>query len=114
SAPSLDSGATSRRLAWVRGVLEMTRERGGIHHEWLTPYLKDDGNAYLLNRRQARAQGIPGFPPGGSPEFPRLGQALSNARRDSGVTPLGSPRGRFARWTARQLGLSTHDAATAV
>ncbi|BAC19705.1 DEAD/DEAH box helicase [Corynebacterium efficiens YS-314] len=114
TAPSLDSGDASRRLAWVRGVLEMTRERGGIYHHWFEPYLKDDGNAYLLNRRQARAQGIPGFPPGGSPEFPRLGQALSNARRDSGVTPLGSPRGRFARWTARQLGLSTHDAATAV
>lgn len=113
SSPTMDSENDTKQLAWVRGVLEMTRARGGIHHEWLGSYLKDDGNAYLLNRRNSRAQGIPGFAKGGSPEFPRLGKPLSDARRDSGVIQIGSAQGRFARWTARMLGLGTHDAATA-
>ena len=39
---------------------------------------------------------------------------MSDARRDFGVTSLGSPRGRFARWTSRLLGLGNHDAASAV
>lgn len=115
ASPTLEMNNRALQLAWVQGVLEMTRLRGGVLHEWLHPYLRDDGNAYLLNRREARARGIPAFPRGGSPEFPRVGPQLTTAaRRDSGTTPLGSPRGRFAIWTAKLLGLGTHDAATAV
>lgn len=115
ASPTLEMDNRALQLAWVQGVLEMTRLRGGVHHEWLHTYLRDDGNAYLLNRREARARGIPAFPRGGSPEFPRVGPQLTTAaRRDTGTTPLGSPRGRFAIWTAKLLGLSTHDAATAV
>lgn len=115
SAPTLELDDPELHQAWVQGVLEMVRARGGINHEWLDGYLRDDGNAYLLNRRTSRARGIPAFPKGGSPEFPRLGAQLSSAaRRDAGTTPLGSPRGRFAAWTAKLLGLSTHDAAAAV
>ncbi|MGP6173770.1 DEAD/DEAH box helicase [Corynebacterium sp. A21] len=115
AAPTMDLGEGNRRLTWVQGVLEMTRARGGINHPWLESYLHDDGNAYLLNRRQARAGGIPSFPRGGSPEFPRLGpQLTSAARRDTGTTPIGSPRARFAAWTSKLLGLGTQDAANAV
>ncbi|WP_182354767.1 DEAD/DEAH box helicase [Flaviflexus huanghaiensis] len=100
--------------AWVHGILEMIRIRGGINHRWFERYLQDDGNAYLLNRRQERAQGVPAFPRGGSPEFPRVGSPLSSAKRDYGVAAAGSPTGRYARWTSRMLGLTPHDSARAV
>lgn len=114
AALSFDALDAARQQAWVQGVLEMVRSRGGINHEWFRSYLADDGNAYQLNKRDSRARGVPGFPRGGSPEFPRVGPALSAARRDSGTTTLSSPRGRFADWTAKVLGGTRHDAATAV
>lgn len=114
-APTMGLSDKNLQLSWVQGVLEMLRFRGGINHDWLRAYLRTDGNAYMLNRRQSRAEGVPGFPKGGSPEFPRIGPALTGAARNStGTTPLGGARGRFALWTSRVLGLSSHDAATAV
>lgn len=108
-------GQTPKSLrAWVRGILEMIRIRGGINHPWFAEYLRDDGNAYLLNRRQSRARGVPAFPKGGSPEFPRVGSPLSDTKRDYGVSAAGSPRGRYARWTAKMLGIPANDAAHAV
>ncbi len=104
-------------VAWARGVVETVRARGGIDHPWFTGvgYLSGDCNPYLLNRRTSRAMGIPAFPRGGAPEFPRSGPALTGAAaRNNAVTPVESARGRYARWTARLFGLSTHDAATAV
>lgn len=107
----------TRLAAWARGVVETVRARGGIDHPWFTGvgYLSGDCNPYLLNRRTSRAMGIPAFPRGGAPEFPRSGPALTGAAaRNNAVTPVESARGRYARWTARLFGLSTHDAATAV
>ena len=95
-------------LAWSRGVLEKMRIEGGIYHPWLAAYLKDDCNPYLLNRRQARAKGIPAFPKGGTPAFPRAGAVLKGARgkrNNNASMSLGSPRGWYARWTAQVLGL---------
>lgn len=114
-APSLHLEDPALRLRWVQGVLELLRSRGAIHHEWLGAYLRADGNPYLLNRRQARAEGVPGFARGGAPEFPRTGPPLGRtALNTTGTTPLGGQRGRYTTWTARVLGLSNHDAATAV
>ena len=96
---------------WARGVVELIRERGGINQVLLQQYLRDDANPWQLHRAHAKHQGIPSFPKGGSPEFPREGKEPDN--RDRGISPLGGPRGRYARWTAAQLGLSPHDAATA-
>lgn len=108
----------NRRLAaWARGVVETVRARGGIDHPWFTEvsYLSEGCNPYLLNRNSSRAKGIPPFARGGAPEFPRSGSALTGAAaRNNAVTPVESLRGRYARWTARLFGLSTHDAATAV
>ncbi|VDG75448.1 ATP-dependent RNA helicase [Actinobaculum suis] len=105
-------------IQWARGFLEIIRERGGIYHRWLDSYLKANADTYLLNRRSARSQGIPTFPPGGGPEFPRAGRPFSNkAAERLCVSPLASPQGRYARWTARQLhikGLGPHEASRCV
>ncbi|RNE49367.1 DEAD/DEAH box helicase [Corynebacterium alimapuense] len=102
-------------LAWAWGIVEIIRVRGGINHKWFRAYLHDDCNAFHLNRRNSRAQGMPGFAKGGAPEFPRAGKPLKRAAKGADSTmPTASPRGTFARWSARALGITTHDAATAV
>lgn len=100
------------RLRWMRGLLEQVRERGGINSPLLKSYLADDANSWRLHNRYAKADGVPSFPKGGAPEFPRSGPTLNDV--DRGLTPLGSARGRYARWTGKVLGISTHDAATAL
>lgn len=113
-AHTFDTAARNDLGVWAQGILELIRIRGGINHKWFDGYLKDDGNAYLLNRRQARAQGVPAFPKGGSPEFPRVGSPLPANKRDYGVSAAGALNGRYARWTSQLLGLSPHDSARAV
>lgn len=100
-------------LAWARGIVELVRIRGGILHPSLAAFLHDDLNPWQLTRASARAEGVPAFPRGGAPEFPRLGRVLSESR-NYGYTPLGAPGGRYARWTAAMLGLTNHDAADTV
>lgn len=109
--PTLQMGDPEQQRRWARGVVELIRERGGINQKLLQGYLRDDANPWQLHRPQAKHEGIPSFPKGGSPEFPREGKEPDN--RDRGISPLGGPRGRYARWTAAQLGLSPHDAAKA-
>ena len=104
------SGDADVQLRWARGVVEQVRERGGINHPWLKSYLRDDGNSWHLHNRLAKSKGVPPFPRGGAPEFPRVGESLND--KDRGITPLSSPRGRYARWTSAMLGLSTHDSAS--
>ena len=99
-------------LQWMRGLLEQVRERGGVDSPLLKSYLEDDANSWRLHNRNAKAEGVPRFPKGGAPEFPRSGPTLKDA--DRGLTPVGSARGRYARWTGKVLGVSTHDAATAL
>lgn len=102
-------------LTWAWGVIEAIRIYGGINHQWFKAYLTDDCNAYFLNMRKSRAKGMPGFPKGSAPAFPRAGKVLTRSEKvvDSAM-PTASPRGTYARWTARALGITTHDAATAV
>ena len=107
---SMTSGDADVQLRWARGVVEQVRERGGINHPWLKSYLRDDGNSWHLHNRLAKSKGVPAFPRGGAPEFPRVGESLND--KDRGITPLSSPRGRYARWTSTMLGLSTHDSAS--
>lgn len=103
-----DAGLPELQLRWMRGLLEQVRDRGGVYSPMLKNYLQDDGNSWRLHNRYAKARGMPSFPKGGAPEFPRSGATLGD--RDRGITPLGSPRGRYARWTSKVLGISTHDA----
>lgn len=102
-------------LTWAWGVVEAVRIHGGINHQWFQAYLADDCNAYHLNKRTSRAKGMPGFAKGGAPAFPRAGKVLNrSATTVDSAMPTASPRGTYARWTARALGITTHDAATAV
>ena len=98
-------------VRWARGVLEFLRMRGAIDHKWLRPYLADDGNVFLLNRRQARDRGVPRMRFETAPEFPRLGRTL---RRDSPLTPVNSAQGFYATWSRRALGLPRDEASRAV
>lgn len=98
---------------WARGVVEMIRLRGGIYHEWFDDYLYDEGNPYKLNWRPARAKGVPGFARGAAPQFPWV---ITHARKNlaEGVINAVAPRNRFAQWTRKCLGVSSHDASTLI
>lgn len=97
-------------LAWARGVLEYMRLSGGIYADLLHTFIQDDGNSYMLHRREAAAKGVPKFPIGGAPHFPRDGKQLKNKRLSASTLPVGDPRGWFARWTASHLSVPTHQA----
>lgn len=99
------------RVAWARGVLELIRLRGGINTPLLGRFLRGGANAYLLNTTTARASGVPAFPPGGAPEFPRRGGGSKDERS---VTNIGGKTDRYAQWTARILDISPYDAGAAV
>lgn len=91
-------------VRWVRGLLEYMRIDGGIYHPWMKSYLRDDCNAYLLNRREARVLGVPPFTKGGAPMFPRTGPRLKGAKKktaNNSVRSISSQQGWYARWTAR-------------
>lgn len=105
----VDASAEEVQLRWMRGLLEQVRDRGGVYTPMFKSYLQDDANSWRLHNRYAKASGMRRFPKGGAPEFPRSGPAVDD--KDRGLTPLGSPRGRYARWTSKVLGISTHDAA---
>ena len=105
----VDASAEAVQLRWMRGLLEQVRDRGGVYTPMFKSYLQDDANSWRLHNRYAKARGMRRFPKGGAPEFPRSGPAVDD--KDRGLTPLGSPRGRYARWTSKVLGVSTHDAA---
>lgn len=93
-------------LAWVRGVLERMRTRGGIRHPWLEPYLQHDGNRWMLTggRGRARGQGLPAFPPGRpTPAFP-----TTRTKSDALDSLLGRASW-YARWAQRQLHLTARD-----
>ena len=105
----VDASAEEVQLRWMRGLLEQVRDRGGVYTPMFKSYLQDDANSWRLHNRYAKARGMRRFAKGGAPEFPRSGPAVDD--KDRGLTPLGSLRGRYARWTSKVLGVSTHDAA---
>lgn len=106
----IESPATDQELlAWARGTIEYMRINGGVDHVWLKEYLREDCNPYLLNRREARSKGVPGFPPGGSPKFPRRGPALKGVkskRNNSATMSVSAQQGWYARWTKHMLSTS--------
>lgn len=106
----IESPATNQELlAWARGTIEYMRINGGVDHVWLKEYLREDCNPWQLNCREARSKGVPGFPPGGSPKFPRTGRALKGAKaksNNSATMPVDAPQGWYARWTKHMLSTS--------
>ncbi|OFT41257.1 hypothetical protein HMPREF3160_08030 [Arthrobacter sp. HMSC06H05] len=106
----IESPATDQELlAWARGTIEYMRISGGVDHVWLKEYLREDCNPWQLNRREARSKGVPGFPPGGSPKFPRTGRALKGAKAkssNSATMSVSAQQGWYARWTKHMLSTS--------
>lgn len=95
---------------WARAMIRRILQRGGITHRWLTEYARTDGSTWHLFKRQARAKGVPGFPIGAYPAFPRVGPALASDRYRDGTDPVASSRSWYARWTARHLGVTPDSA----
>ena len=100
------------QLAWARGILERMRLKGAVTTDLLEPFIRHDGNPYMLRRREATGHGMPRFGWGGEPQFPRLGPAPTAFQETT--APLASQRGWYARWTADVLGIPRHEAANAV
>ncbi|HET8971017.1 MAG TPA: DEAD/DEAH box helicase, partial [Candidatus Nanopelagicales bacterium] len=91
--------------AWVRGTLEHLRTQGAVHHEWLGPYLAEDGSRYRIWGGRARDQGMPAFPTRRTaPAFPRVGPRLERAAEVL-LDSVTSPQSWYARWAARVLGV---------
>ncbi|MBB1011629.1 ATP-dependent helicase YprA (DUF1998 family) [Dietzia kunjamensis] len=100
--------------AWARVVVERILRRGGIDHHWLRHYVQTDGNTWHVYKREARAKGMPGFPLGGLPAFPRVGTTLSGDAYRDGLDVVASSRSWYARWTARHLSVTPDSGAKLV
>ncbi len=91
-------------IAWARGALEHLRIRGGINHTWLDKYVHLNGLRWAIWGGRTKGAGMPAFPPGRSaPAFARIGTDKVAGKFESGLESLRSPRGWYARWTARLL-----------
>ena len=102
----VDALPDQRLVAWVRGVLEHIRLQGGIQHEWLDLFVKEDGNRYRIWGGRRKDQGMPAFPKGRSaPAFPRVGGKKAT---DPLLDPVTDTKSWYARWTARALSVSPH------
>lgn len=108
---SLDGPADHVTLiAWVRGALEHLRHRGGIEHEWLKPYIKDDGSRFRVWRGRRRTDGMPAFPIGRSaPAFARIGPEPKPG--DRLLDQVTGHQGWYAQWATRVLGVSAREGA---
>ena len=74
-------------------AVERIRTRGGIHHEWLRPYIEKNANRYQIWGGRPRGQGMPAFPKGrAAPAFPAIKSA-------TGALPPTS-----TRWCCRAVG----------
>lgn len=93
---------------WVRGVVERVRTRGGIHHDWLRPYLEKNANRYHIWGGRPRGQGMPAFPKGRpAPAFPAL--KSGSGALPEGFDPITAPTSWYAIWTSRCLDVSPYD-----
>lgn len=95
---------------WVRGTVERIRTRGGIHHEWLRPYLEKNANRYHIWGGRPRGQGMPAFPKGRpAPAFPAI--KSGSTALPEGYDPITPPSSWYARWTSDCLGVSSYEGA---
>ncbi|WP_326815375.1 DEAD/DEAH box helicase [Streptomyces sp. NBC_01763] len=92
---------TDRYLAFVRGLLERIRTRGGVRHRWLDTWIKEAGvNQYLISGQ--RAEGMPAFPDGyvAPPRF-----LLDSTKERSKFDTVTGRGGWYQDWTRRCLSL---------
>lgn len=86
--------------AYVRGLLERLRIRGGIWNPLLQPYLDDNGRQWHI--WGGRPAGLPPFTPGqGRPTF----YTTANRSDFDSVTASGSTPTWLVDWAARSLGI---------
>ena len=109
-------------VSWGRGVLEKMRIDGGIYHRLLEGYLNNDCKTVLLNLPAIRAQGMPPFPRGIGPIFPRRSKTLAENPVKNGhkidlekhaVRKLDQKNSWYDKWTKLVLG-SVSDSTTKV
>ncbi|MCK9904166.1 RNA helicase [Parafrankia colletiae] len=87
----------ARLAAFVRGLLERLRVRGGVRHRWLDGYLAQGGRRWMV--WGGRPEGMPAFPDGiSAPAF-----ALSSPRRRSVFDLLTARGGWYQDWARRCL-----------
>lgn len=90
---------------WIFGVLEHLRVNGGIHHNWLRTYIREEGNRWSIWGRAA--EGMPQFPWGRpAPSFFTTGVVGKSDFQSL------SPRGEswLTDWTKRCLQVNNAEA----
>ena len=93
---------------WVRGTVERIRTRGGIHHDWLRPYIEKNANRYHVWGGRPRGQGMPAFPKGRpAPAFPALKSGTGVL--PEGFDPITATTSWYAIWTSRCLNVSPYE-----
>ncbi|KRQ24205.1 DEAD/DEAH box helicase [Mycobacteroides sp. H001] len=93
---------------WVRGTVERIRTRGGIHHDWLRPYLERNANRYHVWGGRPRGQGMPAFPKGRpAPTFPAIKSGA--AALPEGFDPITVPSSWYAQWASQCLNVSPQE-----
>lgn len=98
-------------LRWVHGVLLRMRRRGAVEHPWLSKYLAEDGNRWRVWGGRPRHEGMPAFPPGRDvPSHPRVGKSIER-KQPSELDAATSPKGWYARWAKKSLGVTASDGA---
>jgi hypothetical protein len=86
--------------AYIVGLLERLRLRGGILHPWLVPYIVEDGNAWRI--WGGRPDGMPAFPTGYSrPSFYSTG----GGEAFESLSGTGHTATWLVDWARRTLGL---------
>ncbi|MFD3452885.1 DEAD/DEAH box helicase [Streptomyces sp. NPDC058691] len=95
-----------RYLAYVRGLLERVRLRGGVRHRWLDTWIKEAGvNQYLISGQ--RPEGMPAFPEGyvAPPRF-----LLDGPKEKTKFDTITGRGNWYQDWTRRCLGLDAAQA----
>ncbi|MDQ2709011.1 MAG: heavy metal resistance protein CzcA [Actinomycetota bacterium] len=101
---TLDRVGPQRTTAWARGIIERIRTQGGIGHEWLRKFA-ETGNRHSIWGGRPWLEGMPAFPSARpAPSFP------TTARHSEAFDSIIGPRGWYATWTARVLGVAGVDA----
>ncbi|TWS20027.1 DEAD/DEAH box helicase [Tsukamurella asaccharolytica] len=105
---SLDDPEDAILLRWIQGVLLHLRQRGAIAHPWFERYRQEDGNRWWITGGRKRGEGMPGFGRGSSaPAYPITGKS-----GETDLEPIASPRGWYAKWTAKSLGMTAIEGGT--
>lgn len=94
-------------VAWVRGILQRLRRRGGIYHQWLEGYIRSGGDGWYVNGGRKRSEGMPGMRYSRSvPRFVAFGKQKTDTRFDKADTRTSW----YVQWTKRCLEVSSDHA----